>query len=327
MELVEVLEAGMYELVLDGELSSYLQPMLDEERDRLESNILADGYVRDPLVVWRRERGEEKVKREVKGEAKWDLWLVEGFTRYSVAGRHRLPYVVHVYDFVDKREVKSWMISNQLGRRNLPPGERARLASLIAMRGPAEAMVDVVSKTARVSRSTARRALEYTNPSPAPREMTDSEELQFDEVVKRRPEEDLGAESWDLLEQPIPPDIQHAFDALGLFARAYNEAVILRGTVMELKGMLAGYHISNLQINERAKEMVELITDATPYCVCPLCKGQRVDVDLEVCVFCNANGWIPKFMFDRLPVEIRKRVAVEKRVDKKKKETKKKVLS
>ena len=74
----------------------------------LEKNILSDG-IRDPLVLW------------------GDI-LVDGHNRYKIAQQYGLPYKTVQKEFSSENDVKKWIIENQLGRRNLPAYERARLA-------------------------------------------------------------------------------------------------------------------------------------------------------------------------------------------------------
>lgn len=77
-----------------------IPPLTDEEFKQLEKNILADG-IRDPLTVW--------------GKV-----LVDGHNRYRIAQKHNLPYEEKQIDFESEAAAKVWIITNQLGRRNIP---------------------------------------------------------------------------------------------------------------------------------------------------------------------------------------------------------------
>jgi hypothetical protein len=83
--------------------------LTDDEYKQLEENILADG-IRDPLVLW--------------GEV-----LIDGHNRYRIAQKHGLEYKTVQAEFANDAEAKIWIITNQLGRRNIPStATRAMLA-------------------------------------------------------------------------------------------------------------------------------------------------------------------------------------------------------
>jgi hypothetical protein len=47
--------------------------------------------------------------------------LVDGHNRYEICTKHNIPFEVKKMDFDDDNAVKSWIINNQLSRRNLKP--------------------------------------------------------------------------------------------------------------------------------------------------------------------------------------------------------------
>jgi site-specific DNA-methyltransferase (adenine-specific) len=90
---------------IDPEFAALL-PSTDYERQQLEQNLLAEGC-RDPLVVW-----------AGKGKDGMDL-LVDGHTRLSICKAHNIPFKICRMDFRDRDEAMVWIITNQIGRRNL----------------------------------------------------------------------------------------------------------------------------------------------------------------------------------------------------------------
>ena len=78
----------------------------------LEANIVAEGRVRDPLVVW----------------DEWDI-LVDGHHRYAIATAHNLPFAVYRRSFADFDAVREWVSLNQAGRRNWTKDEREAWAT------------------------------------------------------------------------------------------------------------------------------------------------------------------------------------------------------
>lgn len=86
---------------IDPEFRSLIPPLAEEERTQLLANVLRDGC-REPLIVW-------------KGT---DL-LVDGHNRFQICKDNDLEYRVVEQEFADRDAVKEWIITNQLGRRNL----------------------------------------------------------------------------------------------------------------------------------------------------------------------------------------------------------------
>lgn len=89
------------EPVLDEEFAYLLPPQTPEERESLTKSIIEEG-VREPLIVW-----------EEKGI------LIDGYNRYDVCHRLKIPCRYVVKSFPDRAAVIEWMVQNQLGRRNL----------------------------------------------------------------------------------------------------------------------------------------------------------------------------------------------------------------
>jgi site-specific DNA-methyltransferase (adenine-specific) len=99
-------------LKISDELKREIPPLSSEELILLENSIIADG-VRDALVVWRK-NGENV--------------LVDGHNRYSIAQKHGKKFEVIYKEFEDLTDVKIWIRSNQMARRNLTDGWKAELA-------------------------------------------------------------------------------------------------------------------------------------------------------------------------------------------------------
>ena len=85
------------------ELKALIPPLSKDELSQLEENILKEGC-REPLILWQNE--EQYI-------------LVDGHNRFSICKKHKIDFNIIFKNFFDIEEVKSWMINNQLGRRNL----------------------------------------------------------------------------------------------------------------------------------------------------------------------------------------------------------------
>ncbi len=97
------------ELRIDREFESKIPPLTAEEFRQLEENILADGVVINPIIVW-------------------NGVIVDGHNRYRIIEQHpEIRYTTHEKRFDDRYAVIAWICKNQLGRRNLTPEQKKYL--------------------------------------------------------------------------------------------------------------------------------------------------------------------------------------------------------
>ena len=90
-------------LAIDPEFASKIPPLREEELKQLEENILADGVVINPLIVW-------------------NGVIVDGHNRYRILQQHpEIQFTTYEKAFSDRYEAIAWICKNQLGRRNLTP--------------------------------------------------------------------------------------------------------------------------------------------------------------------------------------------------------------
>ena len=90
-------------LTIDSEFASKIPPLREEELKQLEENILADGVVINPLIVW-------------------DGVIVDGHNRYRILQKHpEIQFTTYEKEFPDRYAAIAWICKNQLGRRNLTP--------------------------------------------------------------------------------------------------------------------------------------------------------------------------------------------------------------
>jgi hypothetical protein len=111
----------MDRLIIDPEFRDKIPPLTEDEFTLLEENILSDGAVFSPLIVW-------------------DSTILDGHNRYEIIQKHpELTYAVHKLSFANRYEALSWICKNQLGRRNLTPQQKKYL---IGQRYEAEKMAN-----------------------------------------------------------------------------------------------------------------------------------------------------------------------------------------
>lgn len=83
--------------------------MTDDEFKQLEDNILADGVVINPIIIW-------------------NGVVVDGHNRYRILESHPgIKYTIHEKSFDDRFSALAWICKNQLGRRNLTPTQKKYL--------------------------------------------------------------------------------------------------------------------------------------------------------------------------------------------------------
>ena len=96
-------------LKIDPEFQGKIPPLTFEELNQLEANILRDGRIINPIIVWRG-------------------LIVDGHNRYTIAKKHpEIPFTVHEKEFASRYEAIIWICKNQLGRCNLTPEQKKYL--------------------------------------------------------------------------------------------------------------------------------------------------------------------------------------------------------
>ena len=93
-------------LHIDPEFKAQIPPLTEDERKQLEENILADGEILSPILVW-------------------NDTIVDGHNRYEILQSHpEIPYNVRSLYLETREQVLAWICKNQLGRRNLTPEQK-----------------------------------------------------------------------------------------------------------------------------------------------------------------------------------------------------------
>ena len=93
-------------LRIDPEFKAQIPPLTQEERKQLEENILAEGELLAPILVW-------------------NGTIVDGHNRYEILQSHpEIPCSVRDLELETRDEVLVWICKHQLGRRNLTPEQK-----------------------------------------------------------------------------------------------------------------------------------------------------------------------------------------------------------
>ena len=96
----------MINLKIDPEFQNQIPPLTDDEYKQLEENILKEGKLLSPLIVW-------------------NSTLVDGHNRYAILQKHpEIYFSTMPLRFENREEAVAWICRNQLGRRNLTPEQK-----------------------------------------------------------------------------------------------------------------------------------------------------------------------------------------------------------
>ena len=99
----------MINLKIDPEFHKQIPPLTDDEYKQLEENILKEGKLLSPLIVW-------------------NSTLVDGHNRYAILQKHpEIYFSTMPLRFENREEAIAWICRNQLGRRNLSPEQKRYL--------------------------------------------------------------------------------------------------------------------------------------------------------------------------------------------------------
>lgn len=96
-------------LEIASDFAKCIEPLTDDEFRQLEENILDEGMVINPIIVW-------------------NGVIVDGHNRYRIVERHpHIKFTTHEKQFANRDEALAWICKNQLGRRNLTEEQRKYL--------------------------------------------------------------------------------------------------------------------------------------------------------------------------------------------------------
>lgn len=94
-------------IAIDKEFKELCPPLAIEERSLLEASIESEGCL-DPLDIW-------------------NGLIVDGHNRFEICKQLKKPFETRERTFADRGEVINWIISKQLGRRNLTDEQKSYL--------------------------------------------------------------------------------------------------------------------------------------------------------------------------------------------------------
>jgi preprotein translocase subunit SecD len=94
---------------VDPEFQALIPPLTHEEKTELENSLLREGCL-DSIKVWK------------EGNI-----LIDGHNRLDICTLHQIPYQLTYLSFPSRYAVVIWIITNQLGRRNVTKEQKSYL--------------------------------------------------------------------------------------------------------------------------------------------------------------------------------------------------------
>lgn len=172
-----------YVPVVDEEFERLIPPLSDEEFSQLEQNILEEGECHDPIITW------NKI-------------IVDGHNRWRIIQKHpdEVDYKCVEKVFLSRNDAMTWIINNQLGRRNLKKVDAILLAQkrceLLAEEAKAKQAAAGGDKRSEAYRETAsvKNDKSDSNPIDTRKEIaklagvSTGTVAQFEQVQKKAPE-------------------------------------------------------------------------------------------------------------------------------------------
>ena len=99
----------MRELTINDEFRNLLPQLSDDEFSALEKNIVDEGGIHSPIIVW-------------------NNTIIDGHNRYAICTKNNIKFHTEERRFSNEGEVKIWIIRNQFARRNINRFVRGELA-------------------------------------------------------------------------------------------------------------------------------------------------------------------------------------------------------
>ncbi|MCL2362114.1 MAG: hypothetical protein FWC73_09915 [Defluviitaleaceae bacterium] len=97
--------------IIDLEFKGLIPPLLPEEREQLEQNIMECRRCHDPIILW-------------------DGIIIDGHNRYEICMKYGIEFQIEELHLPNRETAKVWILENQLGRRNLTDIARMDMALL-----------------------------------------------------------------------------------------------------------------------------------------------------------------------------------------------------
>lgn len=246
-------------IVIDRELQEWISPLSTDEYAQLKQNILQNGCL-DKLLVWKKSAQE--------------YILVDGHNRYQICKDLGINFQIAILEFPDKEAAKLFMLTHQMGRRNLT------IEQLSYLRGKRyEQEKAVISNSLGINQSNSVKGQNVLQPKT---EENNSNSVKGQNVLQPKTEENDSnlverqnvlqpktttaeklAQEYHVSDKTIQRDYEFAkgLDKVGVSNPELKQA-ILSGTVKVKKEVLQT--LSKIEINEPIENVEDLLKITNP---------------------------------------------------------------
>ena len=228
-------------IVIDIELQEWISPLSTDEYAQLKQNILQNGCL-DKLLVWKKSAQE--------------YILVDGHNRYQICKDLGISFQIVILEFPNKEAAKLFMLTHQMGRRNLT------IEQLSYLRGKRyEQEKAVISNSLGINQSNLVKGQNVLQPKT---EENNGNLVKGQNVLqpKTTTAEKL-AQEYHVSDKTIQRDYEFAkgLDKVGVSNPELKQA-ILSGTVKVKKEVLQT--LSKIEINEPIENVEDLLKITNP---------------------------------------------------------------
>ncbi len=246
-------------IVIDRELQEWISPLSIDEYAQLKQNILQNGCL-DKLLVWKKSAQE--------------YILVDGHNRYQICKDLGINFQIAILEFPDKEAAKLFMLTHQMGRRNLTTEQ------LSYLRGKRyEQEKAVISNSLGINQSNLVKGQNVLQPKA---EKNNGNLVKGQNVLQPKTEENNSnlvegqnvlqpktttaeklAQEYHVSDKTIQRDYEFAkgLDKVGVSNPELKQA-ILSGTVKVKKEVLQT--LSKIEINEAIENVEDLLKMTNP---------------------------------------------------------------
>ena len=95
--------------IIDPEFKALIPSLSNEEREQLEHNITSGKECREAIILW-------------------NGVIIDGHNRFEICTKHSIMFGIREISFESRDDAKLWILSEQLGKRNLCDAARIEIA-------------------------------------------------------------------------------------------------------------------------------------------------------------------------------------------------------
>jgi hypothetical protein len=309
------------QIVIDAEFRGLLVPLSQYALAELEYSLKQEGC-RDPLIVWDCDDANKVI-------------LLDGHNRLDICRhlriRHENPIVKTLDEIPNREAAKEWILRNQLGRRNLTPGEfnlylgklyneqkqehggdRKSSAQNEHLTGDTEATAEKLAREHGVSQATVRRAGELAESVETLKADDPSIEQKLigGKVTRQQVIAKAKAKPQSLADVPkdedgvtIPEHLRDIFAAADDFEKTAGKVSTAKGALTAaVERSPAAWSNSDVQKwEERLRDIRFEIEESRPYLLCLECTGGAPGS----CPHCGGKGWLSRGSARNVSIEDR----------------------